>query len=382
MREDSGAIHPRRGFTLIELLVVIAIIAVLIALLLPAVQAAREAARRSQCINNMKQLGLATANYESAQGAYAASYGSAADTSLNDQWSTWGSWSPQAMMLPYLEQQAIYNSINFSVVSHGDSGHADVMNTTAVTNRIASFICPSAPLPPTTYYGKPTPGNSYFASVGSSLHWVGASGSSRPNGIYMYGGANNLPGAANAGQSIPPVGIKDVTDGTSNTVAFGEWRIGDFDTSKLAIQDIINIGVDPDNMSGDAWGKPAANMPFGGPSYIKWINQCAGAALGSLNDGTKQYTWLGKSWNQGMFGYTLGNTLLAPNSGYYNCRMCSWQGDLDCPGSYGLSSFHPGGGNVAMADGSVRFLKATTAYTIVWGIGSRNQSEVISSDAY
>jgi prepilin-type processing-associated H-X9-DG protein len=198
----------------------------------------------------------------------------------------------------------------------------------------------------------------------------------------MYGGANNLPGAANAGQSVPPIGIKDVTDGTSNTVAFGEWRIGDFDTSKLSIQDIINVGVDPDNMSGDAWGSAYANMPFGGAQYIKWINFCAGQALGSIGDGTKQYTWVGKSWNQGMFGYTLGNTLLAPNSGYYNCRMCSWPGDLDCPGSYTLSSFHPGGGNVAMADGSVRFLKSSTAYTIVWGLGSRAQGEVLSADAY
>jgi prepilin-type N-terminal cleavage/methylation domain-containing protein/prepilin-type processing-associated H-X9-DG protein len=382
MRDRSSKVPARRGFTLIELLVVIAIIAVLIALLLPAVQAAREAARRAQCTNNMKQLGLATANYESATGAYAASYGSAADPSLTDQWSTWGSWSPQALMLPYLEQQPVYNALNFNVVSHGDSAHADLMNTTGVTIRIASFICPSATLPPTTYYGKPTPGNSYFASVGSSLHWVGQSGSSAPNGIFMYAGANNLPGAANAGQSVPPRGIKDVRDGTSNTIAFGEWRIGDFDTTKLNIQDIINIGQDPANMSGDAWGQPAANMPFGGPSYLAWINLCASQALGSIGNGQKQYTWLGKSWNQGMFGYTLGNTLLAPNAGYYNCRMCSWQGDLDCPGSYTMSSFHPGGGNIAMADGSVRFLKATTAYTIIWALGSRDQGEVVSSDAY
>jgi prepilin-type N-terminal cleavage/methylation domain-containing protein/prepilin-type processing-associated H-X9-DG protein len=384
MRDRSIEIHARRGFTLIELLVVIAIIAVLIALLLPAVQAAREAARRAQCINNMKQLGLATANYESANGAYPASYGSSADANLPaDAWETWGSWSPQSIMLPYVEQSALYNAINFNVVSHGDysvanqtGSHYDVKNITAVTTRIASFVCPSAPLPVGTYYSKPNPGNSYFASVGSSLHWVGASGSSRPNGIFMFGGA------LNGVDSAQPRRIADVTDGTSNTIAFGEWRIGDFDNNILSIQDVINIGTDPPGITGDGWGDPKMNMPAGSANLLNWMNQCAGFAPKSLGSGNTNMSYLGRNWNQGMFGWTLGNTLLAPNSGYFNCRMCGWNGDWDCPGHYGLSSYHPGGGNIAMADGSVRFLKSSTAYNIIWALGSRAQGEVVSSDAY
>jgi prepilin-type N-terminal cleavage/methylation domain-containing protein/prepilin-type processing-associated H-X9-DG protein len=378
MRSQSFGTRSRSGFTLIELLVVIAIIGVLIALLLPAVQAAREAARRAQCTNNLHQLGLALANYESANGAYPASYGSAA--SPTDNWGTWGSWSPQAMLLSYIEAGTVYNSINFNCVSHGDQGHYDVVQRTAITTKIQSFLCPSSLPPAGTYYGVGRTGNSYFASVGSSMHWVGASGGSSPNGIFMFGGS------ASDGEKTGARKLAGVLDGTSNTIAFGEWRIGDFNEQRLSIpQDVVNLRQMPPGLSPEGWGDARMNMPTGAGPFQEWITMCAGFAPSSTQGGETWRTnmsYLGQAWNQGMFGWTLGNTLLPPNSPYPNCRVCSWDGDWDCPGMYGLSSYHPGGCNVAFADGSVRFLKASTARNVVWSLGSRDQGETISADSY
>jgi len=366
MQRRSSAVR-HGGFTLIELLVVIAIIAVLISLLLPAVQSAREAARRAQCINNLKQLGLAVANYESANGAYPASYGA-------PPWrGTWGSWSPQSMMLGYIEQTQIYNACNFMLVSHeGDAMSA--ANQTAVTNRIANFLCPSGPAPPGTYWGRARPGNSYFGSVGATLNWVGNMGGGRPNGLFMFGGAGNDWDRVNA------IKIGDITDGTSNTIAFGEWKIGDFDENKLSLQDVIKAGARPGGE--DPWGNPRAAMPAGATQLRAWLNLCASRAPASVGSWQNNQSGLGGNWNQGMFGWSLGNVLQPPNPPYPNCRTETWDGDFDQPGMYGLSSYHPGGANVAFADGSVRFLKNTTNERTVWALGTRDGGEVISADSY
>ncbi len=365
----------RKGFTLIELLVVIAIIGVLIALLLPAVQQAREAARRIQCTNNMKQIGLALHNYESTHGVFPmAVMPTRYSGGTFGNGGSWGSWSVQSFLLPYVEQSQLYAAINFGFINQGDAGfggsYGNVnVNTTVVRTRVPSFVCPTSPLPNNNnFWGVVAPGNNYFASTGATTNYVGSYGNP-PNGIFRY-----------AGQ---PIGIRDVQDGTSNTVAFGEWKTGDFDVNKLSTQDVVNMGntyingaTTPDN--------PAANMPYGAAALPGYILACknqwgpGNTAGGSPNN----RSWIGEQWATGIPGRSFGNMLLPPNPGTPNCLSCLGCGDFDGPGVFALGSYHPGGCNVMFGDGSVRYLKNTTNITTIWALGTRNNSDVVSSDSY
>jgi prepilin-type N-terminal cleavage/methylation domain-containing protein/prepilin-type processing-associated H-X9-DG protein len=363
----------RRGFTLIELLVVIAIIAVLIALLLPAVQAAREAARRAQCVNNMKQIGIALHNYHDTNGAFPPGalirylLGNPSSTAYNN-----GDCSVHVRILPYIEQSALYNAANMNFGFFNVTDGGQVKNSTVSVTALATFTCPSSPTPGwnmsgTSGYTARATGNSYFASMGSSLEFASNQSKGPPNGPFPYYGVN--------GHAIR---IADITDGTSNTAGFGEWKIGSGILANLNIQDVIFSGTYP---SGTARNNGTLNFP--NPTLVQafpaWIANCA--RLYQANQGRAAKTpTLGEAWAFGLPGYTQGTLALPPNARYPNCNVNT--SAIEDVGMFNLSSFHAGGANVVMLDGSVRFLKNSLSNTTLWALGSMNQGEIIDASSY
>ena len=379
----------RRGFTLIELLVVIAIIAVLISLLLPAVQSAREAARRVQCVNNMKQIGLAIHNYISANDCVPAG-GFPAWVQESQYYICNGDFSVHFRLLPYLEQQNLANAANYNFAIF-NSSVGDVINSTVQATRLTAFLCPSDTPPnwliqgtTAVIEGIQAPGNNYFASVGSSLEFDSSWTGGPPNGVFSYLGTFNNNSQTGTtinpvtSRSLAPVRLAGVQDGTSNTIAFGEWLVGDGSINLISQTDIIFTGQLP---AGVTRGTPTMQMPLGSPGLIPWLQYCTSNASNLTDRGGGKVASIGEIWAPNLIGYSLGNELIGPNAKYNSCSV-NPAGTLQNPGSFGLSSHHPGGANTLFADGSVRFLKDSISLPTLWALGSRGQGEVVSSDAY
>ncbi|WP_165227970.1 DUF1559 domain-containing protein [Aquisphaera insulae] len=372
----------RRGFTLIELLVVIAIIAVLIALLLPAVQSAREAARRAQCVNNLKQLGLAMHNYISTNETLPPQVQNggksvwAAAGLGQPYWDPWPlDWT--ASILPQIEQQALYNALNFNV-SSGFNG-SDMQNTTVLRAQVASLLCPSENMKQTAQ--GPGTRKNYMANVG------GPAMISAWNGTFvaLKDDENGYAGVYVNFNSGRPVDLASIIDGTSNTALISESLIGSgLPANQVTIGSTkrkstylfpTTINAPPDQ--GGAAGIASATA---------LVTQCKG-----LPGNTPGYGTLvppnGNIWLAGNPGscmlWDAYNHFMPPNSaGCYNTNDGNTGGYGALQDAFPPSSNHPGGVNIVFADGSVKFIKDTIAIPTWWALGTRNMGEVISSDAY
>jgi len=345
----------RRGFTLIELLVVIAIIAVLIALLLPAVQAAREAARRAQCVNNLKQIGLGLHNYHSTHDKFPMGSGGATDGG-------WSKWSAQAMMLPYIEQQALFASANFMLsVEEGIGGTA---NSTVANSTINAFLCPS------DGNAGPSRRNSYYASLGTSTDMARG-----------YNGNNPYPSTGMFGM-MTSYGIRDCTDGTSNTVAFSESLVGEPSSSR--------------NLRNNSTTGPGGNNNGPAAVYDASIFMLNAGSIATLNSQiqlcTASYKGTGPisnangaRWGWGATTMSMFHTVIPPNSKnapWNSCRMtCSGCGPDDSVFSNAQSN-HSGGVNVLMSDGSVRFIKDSISQITWMQIGTKANNEVVDANSF
>jgi len=354
----------RTGFTLIELLVVIAIIGVLIALLLPAVQQAREAARRNTCTNNLKQIGLALHNYHDTFNLFPPG-GRRCRNITNNNLEVWGGWSIHSMLLPYMDQAAVANALNFERDSYViDSGRDGMGNWTAISTIINGFNCPSdqmkPPLGSTTNSGVTHrfSGNNYVGSAGDTTR-LGTYSATDSRGVFWIDSNSS---------------INTIPDGTKNTIFFSERLKG---VGNLRLKSKAHIfGNAP------AWpASPVSRVPIlmAPGQYPPLVTGCNAFRDGIVASGvtTNYRGHAGRYWHPGHWTYSMFNTVHTPNSDNADC-MEGGCGEFDCSGFFTASSNHPGGVNALHGDGSVKLYSDSIDQKVWWALGSRAGQETVS----
>lgn len=377
MIRNRATVRPA-GFTLIELMVVIAIIGVLMALLMPAVQQGREAARRLQCAHNLKQIGLGLHNYQTAIGAFppgrmtpdivrsGVPLWSATSYTLANVPYTPGTWtgiySVHCHILPYMEQSAAYNSLNFIGPNLGQlqdpSGRVIAPNYTGYTLTAGSFLCPSDP----NLSLQPGGENNYRANFGGSTIYAGGGrrgdNAPRPNsddGAFTYG---------------PALAMAAFTDGLGNTVMFAERNKGSGRFHQVGDQnDVVYLPAATIALTFQGEADSDALMPFCTRSFAPsdYFYQ-AGRYIASPGFGL-QYS---DGWGYAWYVSTLYNHAAPPNWVGHDCGLGS--SIVDAPSEHAIVSArsnHPGGVNVLLGDGSVRFVKSSIGIAVWRSIGTR-----------
>ena len=325
-----------RGFTLIELLVVIAIIAILIALLLPAVQQAREAARRTQCKNNLKQFGLAIHNYHDVFSVFPGNITESPNAFRNASWLT--------MILPYIEQSTAYQQMVFSGTNFSNQGAPPNLNWKVLEQmRVPGFNCPSSTLPmvrtqtansATIALGAPATLTYQVADYSGIAggYFLPGTTTVPPGGVWTgYGWDHQIGVIVNLGPGVLKRHLGKLTDGSSNTLAVGEH-------SSYTIRDSDKAKVDArsSNWAGGAWGN--------GPGNHAWLGW-------SLNVTVPRY---GINYNGPGYGH-----------------------DIPYGGHTGLRSTHTGGAQALLADGSVRFLSENMSFDTLLGLSNGEDGGVL-----